>query len=204
MKASCRTNWCSILLLPRKNGSTNGFCTSSKVESEECSPGKTPVYLNVYDLTPVNDCLYWAGIGVFHTGIEVHETEYAFGAHAYPASGIFEVDPHECPGFKFRKSILMGTTSLNDDQVRDLMEFHSERYHGNTYHLINKNCNHFSADLCKKLTGNSIPKWVNRLAKIGSKCTSLLPKSLKGNQICHNSEAKDDNSETKRLRISFS
>jgi hypothetical protein len=30
----------------------------------------TPVLLNVYDLTPVNDYLYWLGFGVFHSGIE--------------------------------------------------------------------------------------------------------------------------------------
>ena len=32
--------------------------------------GLTPVYLNVYDLTPVNDYLYWFGIGIFHSGVE--------------------------------------------------------------------------------------------------------------------------------------
>lgn len=38
--------------------------------SEEKVAGLTPVYLNVYDLTPVNDYLYWFGIGIFHSGIE--------------------------------------------------------------------------------------------------------------------------------------
>lgn len=61
----------------------------------------------------------------------------------------------------------MGTTSLDDEQVRDLMSFNSEKYHGDTYHMIFKNCNHFSEDLCEKLTGKLIPNWVNRLAKIG-------------------------------------
>ena len=40
-------------------------------------------------------------------------------------------------------------------------------YNGDMYHLIAKNCNHFCKDACYKLTGNSIPKWVNRLAGIG-------------------------------------
>ncbi|KAH7835310.1 hypothetical protein Vadar_024936 [Vaccinium darrowii] len=31
---------------------------------------QTHVYLNVYDLTPANGYFYWAGLGVFHTGIE--------------------------------------------------------------------------------------------------------------------------------------
>lgn len=52
--------------------------------------GGTHVYLNVYDLTPVNNYLYWFGLGVFHSGIEVHGMEYGFGAHDYPTSGVFE------------------------------------------------------------------------------------------------------------------
>lgn len=97
----------------------------------------------------------------------VHGVEYAFGAHDYPTSGVFEVEPRQCPGFKFRKSIFIGTTCLDPIQVREFMERQSARYNGDTYHLIVKNCNHFCKDICYKLTGKSIPKWVNRLAKIG-------------------------------------
>jgi hypothetical protein len=32
--------------------------------------GGTPVVLNVYDLTPMNNYLYWFGLGIFHSGIE--------------------------------------------------------------------------------------------------------------------------------------
>ncbi|KAG6525219.1 hypothetical protein ZIOFF_015173 [Zingiber officinale] len=32
--------------------------------------GDAPVYLNVYDLTPINGYMYWAGLGIFHTGVE--------------------------------------------------------------------------------------------------------------------------------------
>lgn len=98
----------------------------------------------------------------------VHGVEYAFGAHDYPTSGVFEVEPRQCPGFKFRKSIFIGTTSLDPIQVREFMERHSASYNGDTYHLIAKNCNHFCKDICSTLTGKPIPKWVNRLAKIGT------------------------------------
>lgn len=30
----------------------------------------TLLYLNVYDLTPVNNYVYWCGFGIFHSGIE--------------------------------------------------------------------------------------------------------------------------------------
>lgn len=103
----------------------------------------------------------------------VHGVEYAFGAHDYPSSGVFEVEPRQCPGFKFRKSIFIGTTCLDPIQVREFMERQSASYNGDTYHLIAKNCNHFCKDVCYRLTGKQIPKWVNRLAKIGN--SVLIP-----------------------------
>jgi hypothetical protein len=99
--------------------------------------------------------------------LTVYGVEYAFGAHDCPSSGVFEVEPRQCPGFKFRKSIFMGTTNLDPFQIREFMENQSAKYNGDSYHLIVKNCNHFCEDICYKLTGNSIPKWVNRLARIG-------------------------------------
>lgn len=29
-----------------------------------------PVFLNVYDLTPINDYAYWFGLGVYHSGVQ--------------------------------------------------------------------------------------------------------------------------------------
>ncbi|THG16062.1 hypothetical protein TEA_005597 [Camellia sinensis var. sinensis] len=108
----------------------------------------------------------WTSKVAVGNGVAVHGVEYAFGAHDYPSSGVFEVEPRQCPGFKFRKSILIGTTCLDTVQVREFMERHSTNYNGDTYHLIVKNCNHFCKDICYKLTGKTIPKWVNRLAKL--------------------------------------
>ncbi|XXG78570.1 hypothetical protein AAC387_Pa08g2493 [Persea americana] len=172
----------------------------SEVQTSVMTPGHAPVYLNVYDLTPANDYFYWAGIGIFHTGIEVYGVEYAFGAHDYPSSGVFEVEPRQCPGFKFRKSIFMGTTILDPNQIREFMERHSVNYNGNTYHLIAKNCNHFCKDVCYKLTKRKIPKWVNRLAGIGSVCKCILPEALQINAVPNDHDCKDPEGEKTRLR----
>ena len=32
--------------------------------------GAEPVYLNVYDLTPINGYAYWFGLGVYHSGVQ--------------------------------------------------------------------------------------------------------------------------------------
>ncbi|XP_010434660.1 PREDICTED: deSI-like protein At4g17486 isoform X3 [Camelina sativa] len=143
-------------------------CSSEEREESSGEPGLTPVYLNVYDLTPVNNYLYWFGIGIFHSGIEAHDLEYCYGAHEYPTSGVYEVEPKNCPGFIFRRSVLLGTTSMSRSDFRSYMEKLSRKYHGDTYHLIAKNCNHFTEEVCSQLTGKPIPGWINRLARVRS------------------------------------
>lgn len=54
-------------------------------------------------------------------------------------------------------------------EFRLFIEDLSEKYRGNTYHFISKNCNHFTDEVCVRLTGKPIPRWVNRLARLGKK-----------------------------------
>ncbi|XP_074281042.1 deSI-like protein At4g17486 [Silene latifolia] len=139
---------------------------------------ETQVVLNVYDLTPLNHYTYWFGFGIFHSGIEVHGMEYGFGAHDFAASGVFEVEPRSCPGFIYRSSIPLGRITMSQTEFRTFIEGVASEYHGDTYHLITKNCNHFTDDMASRLTGKRIPGWVNRLARAGSVCSCLLPESL--------------------------
>ncbi|KAJ8444603.1 hypothetical protein Cgig2_023666 [Carnegiea gigantea] len=139
---------------------------------------ETQVVLNVYDLTPLNQYTYWFGFGIFHSGIEVHGMEYGFGAHDFPVSGVFEVEPRSCPGFVYRCSIPLGRINVPPSEFRAFIESVASEYHGDTYHLITKNCNHFTDDITYRLTGRRIPGWVNRLARTGALCSCLLPESL--------------------------
>lgn len=43
------------------------------------------------------------------------------------------------------------------------------------YHLLQMNCNHFSSDLCERMTGQPAPQWINRLASIAVSLHCLLP-----------------------------
>ncbi|XP_057460189.1 deSI-like protein At4g17486 [Actinidia eriantha] len=147
-------------------------------DSIKIGSGSVPVYLNVYDLTPINGYAYWLGLGVYHSGVQVHGVEYAFGAHEYPTTGIFEAEPKQCDGFTFRKAILIGWTEMGPAEVRGLMEELAEDYKGSAYNLITKNCNHFCNDACVRLTGNPIPSWVNRLARLGMFCNCIIPARL--------------------------
>lgn len=204
MKVERKRFWPSLVPYHLRAKSATYFFMFPKVQSASYSPCNTPVYLNVYDLTPINGYVYWAGLGVFHTGLEVDGVEYAFGAHEFSTSGVFEIEPRQCPGFKFRKSIFMGTTYMDPIQVREFIERQSANYYGNTYHLIVKNCNHFCEDICYKLTGNRIPKWVNRLAKIGSLCSCVLPEALKTSAVRPDPDFHGYDDEKKSLTSSFS
>lgn len=163
--------------------------------------GAIPIYLNVYDLTPMNGYVYWLGLGIYHSGIEAHGVEYAFGAHDFPTSGVFEVEPRNCPGFTYRTTLLLGKTTLSDTDFRTFVEQCAEDYNGDTYHLIVKNCNHFSSDISTRLTGNPIPGWVNRLARLGWFCNCLLPESLQVTAVGQSPEAEEckENGDTVEL-----
>ncbi|KAG2723229.1 hypothetical protein I3843_02G138700 [Carya illinoinensis] len=116
---------------------------------------------------------------------DVHGIEYAFGAHGYPSTGIFEGEPKKCEGFTYRKTILIGKTSMEQAEVRAVMEELAGEYRGNAYNLISKNCNHFCNDACVRLTGNPIPSWVNRLARIGFLCKCVIPATLNSTKVRH-------------------
>ncbi|GJX94666.1 deSI-like protein [Tanacetum coccineum] len=161
--------------------------------------GTVPVYLNVYDLTPINGYAYWVGLGVYHSGVQVHGVEYAFGAHEHSTTGIFEVEPRKCPGFTFRKSILIGRTDFGPREVRVFIEKLAAEYSGNSYNLITRNCNHFCNDMCLRLTKMPIPSWVNRLARLGFLCNCVLPAGLNETKV-RQIRAEDGSNNEKKLR----
>ncbi|BFG40041.1 hypothetical protein CerSpe_263140 [Prunus speciosa] len=161
---------------------------------------ETQVVLNVYDLTPLNNYTVWFGLGIFHSGIEVHGKEYGFGAHDFPVSGVFEVEPRSCPGFIYRCSVSLGRINMHPSEFRTFIENVASEYHGDTYHLISKNCNHFTDDMACRLTQKQIPGWVNRLARLGSLCSCLLPESLQVTTVKqipeYHHESEEDGTET--------
>jgi len=39
---------------------------------------------------PGNEKLRWAGIGAFHSGLEISDWEYSFGGHKNNSTGVFK------------------------------------------------------------------------------------------------------------------
>lgn len=146
-------------------------------DAEDDDRHKTPrgyeVKLNVYDMMWINKYTSSFGVGAFHTGVEVHGKEYAYGAHPYTFTGVFSMTPGRDSelvnqAIKFRESISMGFTSLTEEGVRLVISDLERKYIGQSYDMLHRNCNHFSDELCQRLNGSHIPRWINRLAYIST------------------------------------
>ena len=93
--------------------------------------------------------------------------EFGYEAHEYPTSRVFQVETKSGAVSIFSRSVCDGTSNMSRAEVRTtFLKDLAEDYHGDTYHLIARNCNHFTADDCKHFTGKPTPGWVNRLARL--------------------------------------
>ncbi|KAA8498101.1 DeSI-like protein [Porphyridium purpureum] len=163
---------------------------ANSMAGHEALPDAAPqhaVHINVYDLrmpqdpdaiTRWNSWLYWGGLGLFHSGVQVHDKEYAFGGHMYDTTGIFTTAPRDAPEAVFRSSHFMGYTSVDEDTLAGMIDALNETYKGISYNLLRRNCNHFADELCFLLTGRHAPAWINRMAWLGTQVQCVLPEGF--------------------------
>jgi len=145
------------------------------------SGSREPVILNVYDMFWTNDYTGNMGLGVYHSGLEVYGREYAYGGHPFPFSGIFDIAPRAAgelgEQFRFKQAIHLGNTDFRSCDVEKILEEMGKDFRGDRYHLMSRNCNHFSGSFASFLVGKDIPSWVNRLAYM-STCVPFLQRCL--------------------------
>lgn len=112
--------------------------------------------------------------GMFHVGVEVYGFEWAFGFSEDMSQGVWLVEPRMNPQHCFRQTVDLGETNLSRNAFTKLISEMREDYPGQSYDMLSKNCCTFAEDLCQRLGVAGIPKWVNRLARIGTRLDNIL------------------------------
>eukprot|EP01065_Artemidia_motanka_P003349 TRINITY_DN11615_c0_g3_i1.p1 TRINITY_DN11615_c0_g3~~TRINITY_DN11615_c0_g3_i1.p1 ORF type:complete len:170 (+),score=44.41 TRINITY_DN11615_c0_g3_i1:170-679(+) len=136
------------------------------------------VRLNVYRLMYKDNfaAAVWAGmdavgLGLYHTGVEVHGREFLFGQ-----SGIVCSKPRELlnPAWTFIESIPMGKTALSARQVFETLGG-QPGWEGKAYCPLRYNCNDFSEVFCRYLLRGSCPEFPAKLNRAARAACSVLP-----------------------------
>eukprot|EP01136_Pigoraptor_vietnamica_P031011 Opistho-1_new@91023 len=143
------------------------------------------VSVNVYDLIPANKYLAPLGLGAYHTGVVVHGEEYAYGFHKDTTSGIYMCDPKDADSWApFRKTISVGYTTMSRAEIYILLRNMGETFTGNSYSIVEKNCNHFTQEFCRRLCTEDVSVgYLNRPARLGATCPCCVPVAWKNVNI---------------------
>jgi len=141
-------------------------------ESKEPAKPRTGpnVYLNVYtngDGKSPNV----PGFGIYHSGMQIFNTEYTFAGGDFDGCGIQEQTPKATPSgsqWIYSQTIDLGPSDLSEAEVRSVLANIRSDFPARKYDLLGRNCNHFTEILATRLNVNkSYPSWVNRAAKWG-------------------------------------
>ena len=118
------------------------------------------------------------GMGAYHTSLEVDGYRYTFAANA----GIVKTlsrNEGVPPGAQFQESIPLGASSMsNRGELNQVIKVLGDEFFTPTaYHLVHRNCNHFTETLATAVILNrtlaepncptslsTYPSWINRLA----------------------------------------
>jgi hypothetical protein len=125
------------------------------------------------------------GFGAYHTSVDVHGYCYTFGAGGgIQKSKISNKAIHVPRNGVFKESITLGPCALARGEINEVVNRLRRKFFTETsYHLLNRNCNHFTETFATALVLagrlsdqnppclKTFPAWVNRLAKTS---TSLV------------------------------
>lgn len=133
------------------------------------------VFLNVYDLPDqesTNESLRNVGVGFYHTGVEVIFERGSHYEYSFSNIGISRTAPQLEDFGRLREQIHMGNVE-GPSSLQSLTETinglaSDQGFMPGAYHIVHRNCNHFSDTLCKTLLNQSIPVWVNRAANMAA------------------------------------
>ncbi|EEB05128.1 PPPDE peptidase family protein [Schizosaccharomyces japonicus yFS275] len=136
------------------------------------------VYINVYDIYLrgfLSNMAWSCGTGVYHSGFVIDDKEFAYGAHEIPdKTGVFILPPKtELENLTWRCRIDLPPCELPRETVTQIIAQLCEEFQGTAYSLLERNCNHFTDAMAFALTGQHVPSYLNRVARIGVKHPQL-------------------------------
>jgi hypothetical protein len=133
------------------------------------------VRLNIYhlddtwtDSNHVSKQVFGLG-GAFHVGIEFAGREWTYGT-----AGVSCGAPRCHPVHVFHDSIVLGQTSVSPRQMQALVARMATMWHGEDYHMLEKNCCSFADALSLSLVGEHLPQWVSRFPQLASEAARHL------------------------------
>ena len=77
-----------------------------------------------------------------------------------------------------REEILIGTTDFTALEIQKLVEELGKEFKGDQYHLLNKNCNHFTSALTKVISCCDITLMTVEVQEMSDKGTNWVMKLL--------------------------
>ena len=95
---------------------------------------------------------------------------------------MFSMAPMNVPNAVFREQIAAGEVYLTLNQFNLILTQLKQEWLGNRYHLLKKNCNHFSKALLAAL-GLKAPSFINRLAAAGDMLAAVVPSFMLPKQV---------------------
>lgn len=158
-------------------------------------PPWAEVALSVYELhgtSALNFVTSSAGIGgAYHVGVEVYGLEWSFGG-ADLGTGIYMVHVGESSLGNFHSRIPLGKTRKTPEQVLDILAEFRRTWRGNEYHLLARNCAHFSVAFSTRLGFRNQPDWINAFANAGAGWTGAQAEASTGPREEDNLDSFDD------------
>lgn len=146
------------------------------VGSDSCNRARTEsngsyllVTVNVYDFIKHSDSVGGSimdlfGIGVHHSGLQIEDCEYTFNNN-----GIIQMRTLRMPFCRLKDSVVLGKYSGSQDELNAVLaELSAGDWRPGKYHVLRRNCNHFTDCLTRRLLGEGIPSWINRSANVAN------------------------------------
>lgn len=109
------------------------------------------VHLNVYHIAKVRYSQI-TGLGLYHSTIEINsksyiDLEYSFGKSSHDETGVYCVESGSISGLDLYQRYYLGVCEVSLYEIEVKICELKKSYQGSDYHLILKNCNHFSDEL---------------------------------------------------------